>query len=204
MKAEFEFRALVGSEILNYVEEIASFRIRYFKDFPYLYSGNLAYEAAYLKGYSNDERSLLILVTNQDGNLVGVSTSLPLSTNSSILDGTGELFKRCGFNPAEYFYYGEIILDYSIRGKGLSRQILEIQDRYSISRGFTKVTLATVVRESSDVRMPDMYSSTDEIWTKLGYELTQIKFEYAWPTIQKDGSVLEQLNPMVYWVKKLI
>lgn len=200
---KFTVESFSGNSILEHIHEVADFRIKYFKDFPYLYEGNLKYEEDYLRGYAADEKSILVKVHDEAGNLSAVSTALPLITPSDILTDAPKMFSEIGYSPEEFFYYGEIILDYKSRGKGLSRQIFDIQDNYARNYGFSKVAIATVVREENDPRKPSDYLSSDPVWKNLGFEKTPILFEYHWPTIHADGTVKDIQNPMIYWIKSL-
>jgi hypothetical protein len=200
---EFQYQQIYGNEIKNHVSEVAAFRIKYFRDFPYLYVGSSEYEEKYLNGYSEDSKAILVKGHNLAGDLVAVSTALPLVTSSDILSGASEMFQSFGFNPEKIYYYGEIILDYSIRGIGISRRIYDLQDVYAKRNGFQQVVIATVEREDLDSRKPIGYLSIDALWKKLGFTKTSLTFEYEWPTIQLNGKVEAQMNPMVYWIKQI-
>lgn len=199
----FLYQSYCGREIGEHVHEVAKFRIRYFRDFPYLYEGNLEYEKKYLEAYSLDERSILIKVTDNKDRLLAVSTALPLLTPSNILDRASLMFSEIGLEPTEIFYYGEIILDYTLRGKGIARNIYNLQDQFAKKHGYTKIAIATVVRNEDDPRQPDGYVSSDPVWKNFGFEKTSIEFDFPWPTVQEDGHVAEANNPMLYWVKTL-
>ena len=69
-----------GKEILPFLDDLARLRIEIFKDFPYLYDGNMAYERVYLKTYSDCPDSFFVIVRNDDDRIVGVSTSVPLES----------------------------------------------------------------------------------------------------------------------------
>ena len=42
---------LSGDKLNQYIPELAELRIRVFRDFPYLYDGDLTYEEKYLQTY---------------------------------------------------------------------------------------------------------------------------------------------------------
>ena len=60
--AALEFLRLTGDEIAPYVDDLAALRIRVFRDFPYLYDGDVGYERDYLATYVNAPRSLAFMV----------------------------------------------------------------------------------------------------------------------------------------------
>jgi len=200
---DLKIEVYTGRAISEHIFEVAEFRIRYFRDFPYLYAGNLGYESEYLAGYAKDSSSILVKISDEGGKLLGVSTGLPLATDADILEGAVEMFVNAGLAPKDYYYYGEIILDYSIRGHGFSRCVYSLQDSYAHARGFSKVAIATVVRDAGDPRRPVDMADAVVVWKGLGFTKTGIEFDYHWPTIESDGAVLDRLNPMVYWTRGL-
>ena len=75
-EGSFSFRQLSGSAIAPYVPDLARLRIEVFREYPYLYDGDEAYERKYLQTYLDAPRSLAVLV--YDGaQLIGASTGLP-------------------------------------------------------------------------------------------------------------------------------
>ncbi|MEZ4608155.1 MAG: hypothetical protein R2865_15535 [Deinococcales bacterium] len=58
------------------IPQVAALRISIFRDFPYLYDGNEAYERSYLGRYVSAQDGLLLLVFDGD-KIVGASTGLP-------------------------------------------------------------------------------------------------------------------------------
>jgi len=59
-------------------DEIAQLRIAIFKEYPYLYEGDPAYEAGYLKKFAHTPDSLVAVAT-EGGRVVGAMTGLPLA-----------------------------------------------------------------------------------------------------------------------------
>ena len=78
-----------------------------------------------------------------------------------------------------------------------------IQEQYAKSLGFNSVAISTVVRgiDEGNIVMPGR--SQNDIWVALGFERTNIYFEYEWPTIMIDGTTKPCKNKMVFWTKKI-
>lgn len=203
MQDEFAWEQLSGSNIHKYLTEVATFRIKYFRDFPYFYDGNLDYEMNYLKGYTEDEKSILIIIRNSKNDIIAVSTGVPLITTSDILSKAETVFSQSGLNPKDFYYYGEVILDYSVRSKGLTRLIYNEQELHARKFGFSSITIATVIRDPTDPRNVDRVASSDLVWKKLGFTQTNIEFNYNWPTLQIDGKTVDCENKMIFWAKYL-
>ena len=51
--AGVSIQRFVGRQVQPYIQELARLRIEIFRDFPYLYEGDLDYEAQYLQTYSS-------------------------------------------------------------------------------------------------------------------------------------------------------
>lgn len=176
--SKYKFDKFYGREISTHLLKVAEFRIRYFKDFPYLYDGSVEYEMSYLTGYADDPRSMLITVTNMNNELIAVSTSVPLVTTTNILDGASELFRSNGLNPSTFFYYGEVIIDHSARKQGLAKSIYLMQDEHALNSGFENIAIATVIRLKGDHRQPEFYQSSDLVWKKMNFQKTNLIFNY--------------------------
>ncbi len=70
--------SLYGQDIKTYQDQLGELRIEVFKDWPYLYKGDLKYERAYLQRYIQSKNSMALLVFDQD-QLVGATTAILLS-----------------------------------------------------------------------------------------------------------------------------
>ncbi len=110
---------LKGKEVEDYIDQLGHFRIEIFREYPYFYDGSLEYEREYLSRYSRSQRSLVILMVD-DQRIVGACTGIPLSQEC-------EEFKEPfeGEDVDQYFYIGEIMLDKGYRGKGLGKKLFD-------------------------------------------------------------------------------
>ncbi len=146
--------------------------------------------------------SYLIIVFIKD-KLVGISTSIPLQSISEVLVGAIELFKARGLNLDEIYYYDEVILNPTLRAIGIVNEIYSLQDTFASNTDFKKIAIATVERSIDDLRTPIGYKEPSKMWERLGFEKTNIKVQWRWPTIQNDKTVKTVDNKMVYWLKDI-
>ena len=109
---------LKGNEIKNYVDELGRFRIEIFKEFPYLYEGNMEYERNYLYRYTKSSESILILMKDTRG-LFGACTGIPLQD-----EDTEHVRPFQKINIEEIFYIGELMVRADSRGKRLGTKLL--------------------------------------------------------------------------------
>ena len=92
---EFHYRSLRGAEVAPYLEELGRLRITVFREFPYLYDGDLEYEREYLRVYLDSSRSLVVLL-EAEGRIVGATTCLPLADEGPEFQAP---FLKQGFDP---------------------------------------------------------------------------------------------------------
>lgn len=197
-----EIKLLTKKDILNYADKIALMRIENFKEFPYLYQGNLEYEKKYLKTYLENPQAILIAgFCGKD--IIAISTGLPVMNNSELLQNIKTLFEANNLNLSEYYYFAETIINFSYRGRGLYSKIISLREQAAIARGYNNGCFVTVIRENKHPLKPANYKSPEPIFEHCGYQKSSIIFTYSWPTLQMDGSVKEQKNPLVFWFKKL-
>ena len=60
MKSQFKVVKVKGKEILPYIEALGKLRIEIFKEFPYLYAGDMEYERKYLNTLNSYGNALYI------------------------------------------------------------------------------------------------------------------------------------------------
>jgi len=193
---------MTGAAIAPHIPEVAELRIRLFRAFPYLYEGSLDYERRYLEGYTREPRATLIRVLDGD-RLVGVATAVPLASASDIVAEAPRLFAQAGYDPATFYYYAEILVDPAYRGRGVAKLVYAERERLARQWGYRNLCLAVVKRPADHPLKPKDYVSPERIWQRDGFVRTGIEFAYHWPTIQPDGMVVDQDNPMIFWVKAL-
>jgi len=87
-----DVRVLTGADLDAALGDVAGLRITVFREWPYLYDGDLEYERRYLQAYRERDRSILVGAFD-GGRLVGASTGAPLADNAqdfaAALDGHG-------------------------------------------------------------------------------------------------------------------
>ena len=77
-RSAFNYRELRGEEVLPFLADLGRLRIDVFREFPYLYEGDLAYERDYLRVYANSPPSLVVLLL-AGSEIVGATTCPPVT-----------------------------------------------------------------------------------------------------------------------------
>lgn len=189
---------LTGPELEQRISALADLRIRVFREWPYLYEGDLAHEQDYLATYIDNPDAVLIAAWDGD-QAVGASTALPLLGEP---DSVIEPFRRLGFAPETIFYFGESVLlpQYRRRGIGVAFFI----EREAHARRFERFSHAAfcgVVRAQADPRKPTDYVPLDAFWGRRGYaKALGLECAFSWREI---GQKEETAKTMQFWMKDL-
>ena len=191
-----DIRLLRGAEIEPHIDDLARLRIQVFREFPYLYDGNLDYEAEYLATYVRSADSLCVLVLDA-GQVVGASTALPLQDETEEFQ---QPFVAAGWNPARIFYCAESVVLPGWRGRGLGVRFFAEREAHARKLGrFDWCAFCAVERPQDHPLRPADYVPLDEFWGKRGYEhRADLRTMLAWQDIDEEG---ESEKPMSFWLK---
>ncbi len=187
-----------AGNILPYVDDLARLRIEVFREFPYLYDGDMAYERKYLTNYCQSPESVFVVARDGD-TVIGVATGVPMRDEN-------EAFKRPflehQLDPETIFYFGESVLRSSYRGRGLGVHFIEERERYARSLDrFTHIAFCAVVRPADHPRRSADYVPLDAFWRKRGFEPQPgLQTTFAWRDLDEDS---ESPKPMQFWMKRL-
>lgn len=160
-----EFQITTGQQFQQHINSIAGLRISIFKEYPYLYDGDIQTEMEYLKSYTKSKHSVLIIVKDKQ-NIIGAVTGIPLAEADEIF--LTPFAKNQSIQSI--FYLGEILLLKEYRGKGIGYQMYRMfEDLVRQKTEYHKIALAEVIRCQHDPRKPKNYTSLQKFWVRLGY-----------------------------------
>lgn len=187
-----------GAEIREVADALAALRITVFRDYPYLYDGNPAYEKEYLQTYINSERAFLFSVFDGE-KMVGATTCIPLADETAEVQ---EPFLKKGMDIGRIFYFGESILLRSYRGLGLGNRFFEERERHTaLFPAVDTVCFCAVKRPSGHPLRPEDYQPLDAFWGKRGYRKVPGMVSYfEWKDL---GEEIATSKAMEYWFKKI-
>ena len=188
---------LSGAALGAALDDLASLRITVFAAYPYLYDGDPAYEAEYLKEFT--EAPDAVLVAAFDGSrIVGAATASPMRAQKAEFRAP---FEARGIDPATLFYFGESVLLPDYRGRGIGHAFFDHREAQARECGATAATFAAVIRPEDHPARPAGYTPLDAFWTKRGYApVPGFVTELAW---QDHGEAGESPKPMQYWMRSL-
>lgn len=196
--SNIKIRSFTGSGVKTYVPSIAKLRIEIFKEFPFLYVGDMNYETRYLKKFTQCKEAIAVLIF--DGSkIVGASTGLPLEDES--LDVQKPFLER-NLNPADYFYFGESVLLFPYRGRGLGHHFFDLREAHvKHLKRFKSICFCNVNRPKNHPRRPKDHMPLDNFWKKRGYaEHPELKCALSWKDLD---DTQESSKPMIFWIKEI-
>jgi GNAT superfamily N-acetyltransferase len=189
---------LSGEKLNQYIPELARLRIQVFRDWPYLYDGDLAYEEKYLKTYIEAPNSVIVLAFDGD-KVVGASTGIPLKHET---DEVKAPFIDAGYDVDKIFYCGESVLISDYRGQGAGVAFFDHREAHAQDiGGFTFSCFCGVQRPADHPRRPEDYVPLDNFWRKRGYEKhDDLNTTFSWKELDEDA---ESPKPMTFWMKRI-
>ena len=198
MSAAPTVRRVSGPAIGPWLDDVARLRLAVFRDWPYLYDGDLAYEQDYLRAYARSADSVFVLALEGD-RVVGASTGLPLA------DDTLEFqrpFLEAGRSVEDVFYFGESVLLPEYRGLGLGHRFFDEREAHARSLGrFAFTAFCAVDRDPGDPRRPADHRGNEVFWTKRGYvRQPGLTMRLGW---QEIGESASSEKPLTFWLRAL-
>lgn len=195
---DVQVRVLCGADIAPYRDAVAALRIKVFRDFPYLYDGDLDFEAKYLRVYAESSRSVFVLALAQ-GRVIGASTGIPLNDDA---DAFQQPFRARGMAVDSVFYFGESVLLPDYRGRGLGHLFFDAREAHARAiGGFDWTAFAAVDRTPDDARRPENYRGNESFWQKRGYlRQPDMPMRLAWKEL---GNQTESAQTLTFWLRRL-
>jgi len=187
-----------GQALNQFIPDLARLRINVFREWPYLYDGDLAYEERYLKTYIEAPNSVIVLAFDND-NVVGASTGIPLISETEEVQAP---FLKAGYDPNTIFYCGESVLMPEYRGQGAGVAFFDQREAHARDiGGFNLSCFCGVQRPVDHPRRPTDYIPLDNFWRKRGYEKhDELNTTFSWKELDETE---ESPKPMTFWMKAL-
>jgi GNAT superfamily N-acetyltransferase len=190
-------RSLSGDALEAALDDLAALRIAVFRDWPYLYDGDAAYERAYLRRYRDRPGAILVGAFEGD-RLVGAATGSPMEDHA---DDFGDVFAATGLPPERVFYCAESVLLPAWRGRGIGHRFFDLRETAARALGREHVAFCAVVRPADHPARPADARSNDAFWRGRGYApLPGVVGSFAWRDL---GDTAESRKPMQFWMRRL-
>jgi ribosomal protein S18 acetylase RimI-like enzyme len=193
---------LVGLQLASMVTTISDWRVKNFKEYPYLYEGNNDYEKAYTKSYIDSLKSAVIVAYDEDEKLAGFLTCLPLIDDEEFLSTAKPVFLNAQLDPEKFYYCGEVIIEGNYRKQGIARKLFAKFEEHAKELGYDNGCFVTIEHPENHPLKPKDYEDPSIVWHHFGYEKTDIVVTAVYPTIDGNG-FSDKENKLVFWIKKI-
>jgi GNAT superfamily N-acetyltransferase len=189
--------AVTGAELAGVIPALARLRIAVFRDFPYLYDGDAAYEADYLAHFAAAEGAVVVVA--RDGtDIVGAATAAPLAAQDP---AWRDPLAAAGFDIGHIFYFGESVLLGEYRGRGIGHAFFDHREAQARAHGASHAAFCSVIRAEDHPMRPADHRPLDAFWRSRGYApLAGVTATFDWKTV---GSAEEQPHRLQYWTRGL-
>ena len=189
--------ALTGAALDVALDDVARLRIAVFRDWPYLYDGDLAYERDYLAVYRDNPRAVVVGAFDGD-RLIGAATGMPMQDHA---DDFAAAFAGTGEDLSQIFYCAESVLLAGYRGHGIGHRFFDLREDHARALGLTKAAFCGVVRPPDHPLRPADYAPLDPFWRKRGYRpLAGVVAHFGWKDLDQAA---ETDKPLQFWIRTL-
>jgi len=181
-----------------------------FREYPYLYAP--PEDQVISPGdtiYVNERESILIVAT-KESEVIGIATGISLHskylTSCYFTPLVVEKFQEKGFDPSRILYIGYFLLSPEYRDDlKIVNGMYELLAAFAKAAGKKQLSYLDVVRDERHPLKPQNYRPP-EPWGYLisGFRDSAVTIQTnTWPTIQADGSILDETPPLQFYIKEI-
>ncbi|MBB35001.1 MAG: GNAT family N-acetyltransferase [Hirschia sp.] len=179
------------------IEALAQLRITVFREWPYLYDGDLEYERSYLRPYAKS-RACIIVGAYDGDRLVGAATGTPLEDHA---DDLVEAAAKLSIPASDIFYCAESVLLADYRGQGAGHKFFDEREDHARRIGRDWSLFCAVERDSNHPLKPDNHRDLGSFWTRRGYQPVKDVFTTLnWKDVDEAAKSDKRLQ---VWLKRL-
>ena len=195
--SDLSIEVLNGPALDEAIADLARLRIAVFSEYPYLYTGDVAYERAYLREFAAEQGSVLI-AAREHGRIVGAATASPLSGQKAAFRAPVE---AAGYRASEVYYFGESVLLPEFRGQGIGHAFFDAREAAAREAGARYACFCAVVRpDDHPGRLVD-HRPLAPFWQSRGYRpLDGVTTTFDWA---EHGEAEEITHIMQFWAGAL-
>jgi GNAT superfamily N-acetyltransferase len=197
MSEPMTVQRFTGADVERYIDDVARLRIEVFREYPYLYDGDMAYEANYLRTYIESPDSVVVIAFD-GARVIGASTAVPLRHETDEIKAP---FIHSDIDPDSVFYLGESVLRKSFRGRGFGVRFFEERETHARTIGtFKWCAFCAVQRPIGHPRRPMDYVPLNDFWNKRGYfKRRDLHTTLTWREVDETEP---SPKPMTFWLKR--
>ena len=191
------FDSLTGADISPVLADVAALRLAVFRDWPYLYDGDMEYERGYLSAYVTSPGA--VIVTARAGTrIVGAATGTPMEDHAADFAAA---FAGTGLALEDIFYCAESVLLAEWRGHGAGHRFFDLREAHARALGRRHVAFCAVMRPEGHLLRPRDYRPLDGFWRARGYApLPGVVAHFSWRDM---GEEQESAKPLQFWIREI-
>lgn len=190
------FETLKDEQVADALDDLARLRTEVFRAWPYLYDGDPANEADYLRSYERAEGAILVAAKHGE-TIVGCATGMPLARHEDACDvPLGDL----GLTKEQVFYCAESVLLPAWRGQGAGHAFFDRREAHARNLGFDVSMFCAVERPDDHPLKPDDARPLGPFWEKRGYTPRDAHVTMTWRDVNEDAPTEKRLR---VWTKPL-
>ncbi len=194
---ELMITALTGNALESALDDVARLRIAVFRDWPYLYDGDAAYEREYLQIYRDSPGAIVVGAFDGDA-LVGAATGTPMSDHA---EDFGEALSGAGVALNDVFYCAESVLLPAYRGQGAGHRFFDLREAHARRLGAHHVAFCAVQRPEDHSLKSQDYRPLDLFWRARGYAPVRGAIaRFAWKDLDQREQTEKDLQ---FWMRAL-
>lgn len=188
---------VTGAGLAEVIPALARLRTTVFRDFPYLYDGDAAYESGYLADFAAADGAVIVVA--RDGtNIVGAATAAPLATQDAAWQAP---LAVAGFDIGRTFYFGESVLLAGHRGRGIGHAFFDHREAQARAQGASHAAFCSVIRADDHPARPADYRPLDTFWRGRSYApLAGVTARFDWKCV---GESEASHHTLQYWTRAL-
>ncbi|KZM39819.1 hypothetical protein OA92_18780 [Marinomonas sp. SBI22] len=192
-----DYLCVTGPAMQAYLPDMARLRLKVFYDYPYLYEGEIEYEADYLQAYLAKPDCFFVLALDK-GVVVGAASCLPLSHAKTEFQ---QPFLKAGWDLSKGFYFAESVLLPEYRGQGAGSIFFRLREEIALQQEQYKyLAFCTVDRQNYTELKPENYHTLDNFWHLQGFKATELTARFAW---RDRGEPRASMKNMPFWIKSI-
>jgi GNAT superfamily N-acetyltransferase len=190
-------RVLVGADLDAVLDDVAGLRMEVFRDWPYIYAGELAHEREYIETYRGKEGAVVVGAFD-GGVLIGAATGTRISDHATEF---GAPFSACDWPIEDVFYCAESVLLPHYRGRGLGHAFFDAREAHARAIGARYAAFCSVIRPVDHPLRPAAYRPLDGFWAKRGYApMEGVVARFTWADV---GEASPSEKALQFWGRSL-
>jgi len=198
----YTIKVLTPEQMKPLLPFVANLRVNIFRNYPYLYDGNIAEEMENLEKYAQHNNSALAIAYCNETPVGFLCGSDLMHYSVHFENSIEDLFKSGNLHAKNYYYCADIIILPEHRGKYLAPQLFDAIENYAQQKGYTASCFITEHHENHPLK-PHDHKSLVPLWNNLNYQKSALITYATWQTYQLDGTIKSEQHPLIFWLKTL-